>query len=100
MSDSQPQSATLPAFLRPEAKTSKASYQNKAFENLNRQEVDRLKEGYEKAGSRFSIHAANQGSNRNLNRCMFVAHPLILSHSHTLSLSLSLFLTHSLFFFS
>ncbi|KAG0281786.1 Tyrosine-protein phosphatase non-receptor type 6 [Linnemannia exigua] len=60
--------AHLPAFLRPESKTSQASYQNKAFEKLTHQEYNRLDEGQDNANSRFSLHQATQVANRKYNR--------------------------------
>ena len=67
----QPWQSTLPGFLRPEQNTTNPSYQNKAFDKLEREERRRFEEGRNNVNSPFSIVHATQRANRNLNRCTF-----------------------------
>ncbi|KAG0368489.1 hypothetical protein BGX24_002801, partial [Mortierella sp. AD032] len=75
----QAQSANLPAFLRPEAKTSKASYQSKAFEKLTHLEYDRLDEDNDILPFKHSQVVVNSGPQQYINANRITSPPTLRS---------------------
>lgn len=59
---------TLPGFLRPEARTSRAHHQHQAFEGIESQEADRLELAYGRDETLFSFREATLPHTVKLNR--------------------------------